>query len=71
MNNGPVATICLVRRQNHAATTVSGITAQREKNSHAYKHSFDMQTTCSTNSLNECPQHSILRVSRFWLKVEL
>ena len=37
MNKGPNATICLVRRQNHAGTTVSWTTVQREKSSHAYK----------------------------------
>ena len=40
MNKGPNATIRLVRRQNHAGTTVSWTTVQREKNSHAYKTKF-------------------------------
>ena len=44
MNKGPNATIRLVRRQNHAGTTVSWTTVQREKNSHAYKLSSNVQT---------------------------
>ena len=65
MNKGPNATIRLVRRQNHAGTTVSWTTVQREKNSHAYKLSSNVQTACSTDSLNNCPKHSILRFSSF------
>ena len=71
MNKGPNATIRLVRRQNHAGTTVSWTTVQREKNSHAYKLSSNVQTACSTNSLNNCPKHSILRFSSFALKIYL
>ena len=71
MNKGPNATICLVRRQNHAGTTVSWTTVQREKSSHAYKLSSNVQTTCSTDSLNNCPKHSILRFSSFALKIYL
>ena len=71
MNKGPNATICLVRRQNHAGTTVSWTTVQREKNSHAYKLSSNVQTACSTESLNNCPKHSILRFSSFALKIYL
>ena len=52
MNKGPNATLRLVRRQNHAGTTVSWTTVQREKNSHAYKLSSNVQTACSTDSLN-------------------
>ena len=52
MNKGPNATIRLVRRQNHAGTTVSWTTVQREKSSHAYKLSSNVQTACSTDSLN-------------------
>ena len=44
MNKGPNATIRLVRRQNHAGTTVSWTTVQREKSSHAYKLSSNVQT---------------------------
>ena len=65
MNKGPNATIRLVRRQNYAGTTVSWTTVQREKNSHAYKLSSNVQTACSTDSLNNCPKHSILRFSSF------
>ena len=61
----------LVRRQNHAGTTVSWTTVQREKNSHAYKLSSNVQTACSTDSLNNCPKHSILRFSSFALKIYL
>ena len=71
MNKGPNATICLVRRQNHAGTTVSWTTVQREKSSHAYKLSSNVQTACSTDSLNNCPKHSILRFSSFALKMYL
>ena len=71
MNKGPNATICLVRRQNHAGTTVSWTTVQREKSSHAYKLSSNVQTACSTDSLNICPKHSILRFSSFALKIYL
>ena len=71
MNKGPNATIRLVRRQNHAGTTVSWTTVQREKNSHAYKLSSNVQTACSTDSLNNCPKHSILRFSSFVLIVIL
>ena len=71
MNKGPNATIRLVRRQNHAGTTVSWTTVQREKNSHAYKLSSNVQTACSTDSLNNCPKHSILRFSSFALKIYL
>ena len=71
MNKGPNATICLVRRQNHAGTTVSWTTVQREKNSHAYKLSSNVQTACSTDSLNNCPKHSIPRFSSFALKIYL
>ena len=71
MNTGPNATICLVRRQNHAGTTVSWTTVQREKSSHAYKLSSNVQTACSTDSLNNCPKHSILRFSSFALKIYL
>ena len=71
MNKGPNATIRLVRRQNHAVTTVSWTTVQREKNSHAYKLSSNVQTACSTDSLNNCPKHSILRFSSFALKIYL
>ena len=71
MNKGPNATICLVRRQNHAGTTVSWTTVQREKRSHAYKLSSNVQTACSTDSLNNCPKHSILRFSSFALKIYL
>ena len=71
MNKGPNATICLVRRQNHAGTTVSWTTVQREKSSHAYKLSSNVQTACSTDSLNNCPKHSILRFSSFALKIYL
>ena len=67
MNKGPNATIRLVRRQNHAGTTVSWTTVQREKSSHAYKLSSNVQTACSTDSLNNCPKHSILRFSSFAL----
>ena len=67
MNKGPNATIRLVRRQNHAGTTVSWTTVQREKNSHAYKLSSNVQT----DSLNNCPKHSILRFSSFALKIYL
>ena len=52
MNKGPNATIRLVRRQNHAGTTVSWTTVQREISSHAYKLSSNVQTACSTDSLN-------------------
>ena len=69
MNKGPNATICLVRRQNHAGTTVSWTTVQREKSSHAYKLSSNVQTACSTDSLNNCPKHSILGFSSFALKI--
>ena len=65
MNKGPNATICLVRRQNHAGTTDSWTTVQREKSSHAYKLSSNVQTACSTDSLNNCPKHSIL-IFEFW-----
>ena len=68
MNKGPNATICLVRRQNHVGTTVSWTTVQREKSSHAYKISLNVQTACSTDSLSNCPKHSILRFSSFALK---
>ena len=71
MKQGPNATICLVRRQNHAGTTVSWTTVQREKSSHAYKLSSNVQTACSTDSLNNCPKHSILRFSSFALKIYL
>ena len=71
MNKGPNATICLVRRQNHAGTTVSWTTVQREKSSHAYNLSSNVQTACSTDSLNNCPKHSILRFSSFALKIYL
>ena len=71
MNKGPNATIRLVRRQNHAGTTVSWTTVQREKNSHAYKLSSNVQTACSTDSLNNCPKHSILRFSSFALRIYL
>ena len=71
MNKGPNATIRLVRRQNHAGTTVSWTTVQREKNSQAYKLSSNVQTACSTDSLNNCPKHSILRFSSFALKIYL
>ena len=71
MNKGPNATIRLVRRQNHAGTTVSWTTVQREKNSHAYKLSSNVQTACSTDSLNNCPKHSFLRFSSFALKIYL
>ena len=71
MNKGPNATIRLVRRQNHAGTTVSWTTVQQEKNSHAYKLSSNVQTACSTDSLNNCPKHSILRFSSFALKIYL
>ena len=71
MNKGPNATICLVRRQNHAGTTVSWTTVKREKSSHAYKLSSNVQTACSTDSLNNCPKHSILRFSSFALKIYL
>ena len=71
MNKGPNATIRFVRRQNHAGTTVSWTTVQREKNSHAYKLSSNVQTACSTDSLNNCPKHSILRFSSFALKIYL
>ena len=71
MNKGPNATICLVRRQNHAGTTVSWTTVQREKSSHAYKLSSNVQTACFTDSLNNCPKHSILRFSSFALKIYL
>ena len=71
MNKGPNATIRLVRRQNHAGTTVSWTTVQREKSSHAYKLSSNVQTACSTDSLNNCPKHSILRFSSFALNIYL
>ena len=71
MNKGPNATIRLVRRQNHAGTTVSWTTVQREKSSHAYKLSSNVQTACYTDSLNNCPKHSILRFSSFALKIYL
>ena len=71
MNQGPNATICLVRRQNHAGTTVFWTTVQREKSSQAYKLSSNVQTACSTDSLNNCPKHSILRFSSFALKIYL
>ena len=71
MNKGPNATIRLVRRQNHAGTTVFWTTVQREKSSHAYKLSSNVQTACSTDSLNNCPKHSILRFSSFALKIYL
>ena len=71
MNKGPNATICLVRRQNHAGNTVSWTTVQREKSSHAYKLSSNVQKACSTDSLNNCPKHSILRFSSFALKIYL
>ena len=71
MDKGPNATISLVRRQNHAGTTVSWTTVQREKNSHAYKLSSNVQTACSTDSLSNCPKHSILRFSSFALKIYL
>ena len=71
INKGPNATICLVRRQNHAGTTVSWTTVQREKSSHAYKLNSNVQTACSTDSLNNCPKHSILRFSSFALKIYL
>ena len=71
MNKGPNATICLVRRQNHAGTTVSWTTVQLEKSSHAYKLTSNVQTACSTDSLNNCPKHSILRFSSFALKIYL
>ena len=71
MNKGPNATIRLVRRQNHAGTTVSWTTVQREKSSHAYKLISNVQTACSTDSLNNCPKHSILRFSSFALKIYL
>ena len=71
MNKGPNATIRLVRRQNHAGTTVSWTTVQREKNSHAYKLSSNVQTACFTDSLNNCSKHSILRFSSFALKIYL
>ena len=71
MNKGPNATIRLVRRQNHTGTTVSWTTVQREKSSHAYKLSSNVQTACSTDSLNNCPKHSILRFSSFALKIYL
>ena len=71
MNKGPNATICLVRRQNHAGTTVSWTTVQREKSSHAYKLSSNVQTACSMDSLNNCPKHSNLRFSSFALKIYL
>ena len=71
MNKGPNTTICLVRRQNHAGTTVSWTTVQQEKSSHAYKLSSNVQTACSTDSLNNCPKHSILRFSSFALKIYL
>ena len=70
MNKGPNATIRLVRRQNHAGTTVSWTTVQREKSSHAYKLSSNVQTACSTDSLNNCPKHSTLRFSSFSLIFE-
>ena len=71
MNKGPNATICLVRRQNHAGTTVSWTTEHREKSSHAYKLSSNVKTACSTDSLNNCPKRSILRFSSFALKIYL
>ena len=71
MNKGPNATVRLVRRQNHAGTTVSWTTVQREKSSHAYKLSSNVQTACSTDSLNNCPKHSILSFSSFALKIYL
>ena len=71
MNKGPNATIRLVWRQNHAGTTVFLTTVQREKSSHAYKLSSNVQTACSTDSLNNCPKHSILRFSSFALKIYL
>ena len=71
MNKGPNATVRLVRRQNHAGTTVSWTTVQREKSSHAYKLTSNVQTACSTDSLNNCPKHSILRFSSFALKIYL
>ena len=71
MNKGPNATICLVSRQNHAGTTVSWTTVQREKSSHTYKLSSNVQTACSTDRLNNCPKHSILRFSSFALKIYL
>ena len=71
MNKGPNATIRLVRRQNHAGTAVSWTTVQREKSSHAYKLSSNVQTACSTDSLNNCPKHSILRFTSFALKIYL
>ena len=71
MNKGPNATICLVRRQNHAGTTVSWTTVQRDKSSHAFKLSSNVQTAYSTDSLNNCPKHSILRFSSFALKIYL
>ena len=69
MNKGPNATICLVIRQNNAGTTVSWTTVQREKSSHAYILSSNVQTACSADSLNNCPKHSILRFSSFALIV--
>ena len=71
INKGPNATIRLVRRQNHAGTTVSRTTVQQEKSSHAYKLSSNVQTACSTDSLNNCPKHSNLRFSSFALKIYL
>ena len=41
---------------------------QREKSSHAYKLSLNVQTACSTDSLNNCPKHSILRFSTVAVK---
>ena len=71
MNKGPNSTIRLVRRQNHAGTTVSWTTVQQEKSSHAYKLSSNVQTACSRDSLNNCPKHSILRFLSFALKIYL
>ena len=73
MNKGPKATIRLVRRQNHAGTTVSWTTVQREKSSHAYKLSSNVQTACSTDSLNNCPKHSLKmeQISHFECSGEL
>ena len=71
MNKGPNATVRFVRRQNHAGTNVSWTTVQREKSSHAYKLSSNVQTACSTDSLNNCPKHSILIFSSFALKIYL
>ena len=39
--------------------------------SHAYKLGSNVQTACSTDSLNNCPKHSILRFSSFALKIYL